>query len=116
MPAKKPLPPKLELVRQTARRALGPVVPATDQTVADKEFLFKAKRTNAGRALPPYYLFYFLLIDLLGFKNLGKFEKVSWSVPIDFKGRAFLIEHRKKLVLGSLLMILILKKMPRSRS
>jgi hypothetical protein len=38
---------------------------------------------------------YFLLVDLLGFKNLGTFEKIAWSVPVDFEGRAFLIEHRK---------------------
>lgn len=95
MRAKQPLPPKLESVRQAAKRALGPVLPANNQTVADKEFLFDAKRTDAGRDLPPYYLVYFLLVDLLGFKNLGQFEKVSWSVPIDFNGRAFLIEHRK---------------------
>ena len=45
--------------------------------------------------MPPYYLVYFLLVDLLGFKNLGQFEKISWSVPIDYQGKAFLIEHRK---------------------
>ena len=45
--------------------------------------------------LPPYYLVYFLLVDLLGFPNLGQFEKVAWSVPIDFNGQTFLIEHRK---------------------
>ena len=48
-----------------------------------------------GADLPPYYLVYFLLVDLLGFKNLGKFEKVAWSVPVDLDGRAFLIDHRK---------------------
>ena len=95
MTSGRPLPPELEPIRQAARRALGPIVPATDQTVADKDFLFDAKRTNAGRSLPAYYLVYFLLVDLLGFRNLGKSEKVSWSIPIDFKGRAFLIEYRK---------------------
>jgi hypothetical protein len=45
--------------------------------------------------LPPYYLVYFLLVNLLGFKNLGRFEKLAWSVPIDFEGTAYLIEHRK---------------------
>jgi hypothetical protein len=34
-------------------------------------------------------------VDLLGFENLGKFEKVAWSIPIDIRGRAFLIEYRK---------------------
>ena len=89
------LPVHLEPVKTTARRALEPVVPATKTTKADKEFLFDAKRTNAGSDLPPYYLVYFLLVDLLDFKNLGQSEKISWSVPIDFNGRAFLVEHRK---------------------
>ncbi|MFY0400931.1 hypothetical protein [Brevundimonas naejangsanensis] len=65
----------LERVRAAARRALVPLQP-----------------TNA---LPPDYLVRFLLIDLLGFRNNGRFDKVAWSVPIDLDGRAFLIEHRK---------------------
>lgn len=82
-------------IRDKATRAIAPVKPAGVSTEAEPHFLFNAKRTNAGRQLPPYYLVYFLLVDLLGFENLGQFEKISWSVPIDFKGRAFLIEHRK---------------------
>jgi hypothetical protein len=89
------IPAELEPIRATARRALLPVVPATADTSADSKFLITAKRTDAGRRLPPYYLVYFLLVDLLGFENLGQFEKVSWSVPIDYQGKAFLIEHRK---------------------
>jgi hypothetical protein len=95
MREKKPLPLELAPVRDAARRALGPVIPAASQTQANQSFLFDAKRTNAGRELPPYYLVYFLLVELLGFENLGQFEKIAWSVPVDFRGRAFLIEHRK---------------------
>ncbi|MBV8924389.1 MAG: hypothetical protein JOZ74_03365 [Bradyrhizobium sp.] len=89
------LPPELERIRTLARRALGPVLPATKTTEAEPNFLFDAKRSEAGRDLPPYYLVYFVLVELLGFSNLGKFEKVSWSIPLDYHGRAFLIEHRK---------------------
>jgi hypothetical protein len=91
----KPLPVKLERVRDAARRALGPVLPISKSTSADKNFLFTAERSEASRDLPPYYLIYFVLVDLLGFENLGQFEKISWSVPVDYQGRAFLIEHRK---------------------
>lgn len=70
-------------------------MPAGDSTAAPKHLLFSAQRTEAGRQLPPYYLVYFLLVDLLGFRNLGKFEKLAWSVPIDYNGKAFLVEHRK---------------------
>jgi hypothetical protein len=85
----------IERVRDAARRALGPVLPISKSTSADQNFLFEAQRSETSRDLPPYYLIYFVLVDLLGFKNLGQFEKVSWSVPVDYKGRAFLIEHRK---------------------
>ncbi len=93
--AKLVMPEDKDILIQRALRALGNVKPATDKTVAPKDFLFKAQRTNAGRQLPAYYLVYFLLHDLLGFKNLGRFEKVSWSIPIDYNGKAFVVEHRK---------------------
>jgi hypothetical protein len=89
------LPPELENVREKARHALGPVKPATKDTPAEKDFLFNAHRTNAGRKLPAQHLVYFLLVDLLGFRDLGRFEKLAWSIPVEFSGRAFLIEHRK---------------------
>ncbi|NPV22127.1 hypothetical protein [Bradyrhizobium aeschynomenes] len=89
------LPIELDRVRDNARQALGPVLPISETTYAEGDFLFGAQRAEASNDLPPYYLIYFVLVDLLGFQNLGKFEKISWSVPVDYKGRAFLIEHRK---------------------
>jgi hypothetical protein len=73
----KSIPPELERIREAARRALGPVFPVSESTSADRDFLFTAKRSEASRDLPPYYLIYFVLVDLLGFKNLGQFEKIS---------------------------------------
>jgi hypothetical protein len=89
------LPPDLDKVRELAQRAIMPIVPADTETHAAQNFLFTAKRTEASRELPPYYLVYFLLVDLLGFTDLGRFEKLAWSVPIDFEGTAYFIEHRK---------------------
>ena len=89
------LPKELKPIREAARRAIGPLRPTDENSRATKTFLFDAQRTEAGRDLPPYYLVYFLLVDLLGFKNLGRWEKLAWSVPVDFGGEAFLIEHRK---------------------
>lgn len=89
------LPRELESVREYARRAILPIKPVDASTEAEPKFLFTATRTDASDSLPPYYLVFFLLIDLLNFKNLGRFEKIAWSVPIDFEGRAYLIEHRK---------------------
>lgn len=88
-------PEHLKRVKIAAERAMAPVRPANDSTSAPKDLLFSARRTDAGRKLPPYYLVYFLLVDLLGYKNLGPFEKLAWSVPVDYKGKAYLIEHRK---------------------
>lgn len=89
------LPPELEPVREKALRAIQPLKPLDSSTEYDPKALFQARRTNAGRELPPYYLVYFLLVDLLGFKNGGPFEKTAWSVAVDWNGRGFLIDHRK---------------------
>jgi hypothetical protein len=89
------LPKELEEVRDAARRAIAPIKPADSNTRAEPKFLFTATRTEAGSNLPPYYLVYFLLVDLLGFRDLGRFEKLAWSVPVDLDGEAYLIEHRK---------------------
>jgi len=89
------IPKELKTVRDSAMKAIAPIRGADDSTKAEPKLLFFAKRTDAGRDLPPYYLVYFLLVDLLGFRNLGQFEKLAWSVPVDYQGEAFLIEHRK---------------------
>lgn len=90
------LPEELDTLRDRVQKILDPIASAVDKgTKAEKNFLFTADRTDAGRSLPPYYLVYFLFVDLLGYKNLGQFEKISWSVPIDYNGTAFLLEHRK---------------------
>lgn len=88
-------PDEIKALQTRVLNVIKPIRPADDNSTAPKDFLFVAKRTNAGRELPQYYLVYFLLVDLLKFRNLGKWEKVAWSVPIDFKGKAFTIEHRK---------------------
>ena len=85
----------IEKLKKRVREAISPLKPADDNSQAEKDLLFNASRTEAGRQLPEYYLVYFLLVDLLGFENLGRWEKVAWSIPIDFKGKAYLIEHRK---------------------
>ena len=95
MKKKVALPPEFDKVRELAQRAILPIKPADTESKAEKRFLFTAKRTVAGSELPPYYLVYFLLVNLLGFEDLGRFEKLAWSVPIDFNGTAYLIEHRK---------------------
>lgn len=89
-------PPTLDHARKAALAALGDIKPAgPPQDDDESHALMMASRTNEGRDLPPYYLVYFLLVDLLGFANLGKWEKVAWIVPIRYLGRLYSIEHRK---------------------
>lgn len=90
------LPEEIDSLRDRVKKVLNPIASAVDKaTKSEKNFLFTADRTDAGRSLPPYFLVYFLFVDLLGYKNLGQFEKISWSVPIDYNGTAYLLEHRK---------------------
>ena len=93
--AKIVMPDDIQIIRDRCLSIIEPIKEADENTPAEKDFLFSAKRTLAGRGLPAYYLVYFLLVDLLKFKNLGQFEKVSWSIPIEFNGKAFVVEHRK---------------------
>jgi len=84
-----------EKYRQLALKILSPIKPIDETTLANEKFLFIAQRSIAGRKLTEYYLIYFLFADLLDYKNLGRFEKIAWSFPIDYNGKAFLIEYRK---------------------
>ena len=87
------LPPELLAVREAALVAMGDVVPAGPPVSDDesKSFLLSSW-TKAGRGLPPYYLLYFLLIDLLQFPYLGQWEKVAWAVPVRLRGKLYGID------------------------
>lgn len=82
--------------KQTALKILSPIKPADEKSYTKTNILFSAQRSKAGYKLPEYFLIYFLLNDLLDFRDLGQyFEKVAWSFPIDYKGKIFVIEYRK---------------------
>ena len=85
----------IDKLRIEVLKILEPIKQSDENTSAKRDFLFSAERSEAGAKLPQYYLVYFLFADLLKFKNLGKFEKIAWSFPIDYKGKAFLVEYRK---------------------
>ena len=53
------------------------------------------REREASQYLPEPYLVYFLLADLLDYKDLGRWEKLAYSIPVDFNGTAYLVEHRK---------------------
>lgn len=90
------LPPDLQGVHEAALKALGEVEPAgAPKSDVEARGLMLSSRTNGGRSLPEYYLVYFLLVDLLGFPNMGQWEKSAWTVPIRYRGRLYGVEHRK---------------------
>ncbi len=87
--------PHFKKIRERATKAIAPLKPAHDQSIAPKDMLFTAKKMEASRHLPEPYLVYFLLVDLLDYKDLGRWEKLAYSIPVDFNGTAYLVEHRK---------------------
>lgn len=89
------LPPPVTVCRERAAALLEPLRITHELSRDEQMRLFLSSRTNGGRALPHYYLVYFLLIDLLQFPHSGQGEKVAWSVPLQYEGRNYLIEHRK---------------------
>jgi hypothetical protein len=80
---------RVDAIRTSCQRVVEPL------TAGRPDDYFWGKRTSAGRQLAPYYLVYFLLADLLQFPKLGQQEKVAWSFVVCFKGKNFVIEHRK---------------------
>lgn len=89
-------PPKMDGIRASALMALADVRPAGPPASPEEgRGLILSSRTEGGRRLPPYYLVYFLLVDLLGFSHLGPWEKSAWTIPVRYRGRLYGIEHRK---------------------
>lgn len=90
------LPSEMAKVRETVLAAMADFVPAGPPVSREeaKQF-FLSSWTKAGRDLPPCYLVYFLLVDLLRFPHLGQWEKVAWAVPVRLRGKLYGIEHRK---------------------
>jgi hypothetical protein len=89
------IPLELEAVREMAGRAILPIKSAGANDRSEASPSFRTVRTDAGKKLPPYYLIYFLLVDVLGFRSEGPYEKMSWSVTIDFEGARYTIAHVK---------------------
>ena len=82
-------------IRNSVIAAISPIKAADEHTISERNFLFSGIKSKSSKELPPPYLLYFLFVELLKFRDLGRFEKLAWSIPIDFNGRAYLIEHRK---------------------
>lgn len=79
----------LKLMQERIQHAIKPM-----ESESLDEY-FWGMRSKAGRSLPPYYLVYFLLVDLLKFNNRGLEEKVAFSIPVKINGTILIVEHRK---------------------
>jgi hypothetical protein len=82
---------EIKALRERVAKAVAPLKPA-DET---RRYNVGSTRTKAGRGLPPYYLVYFLLVELLKFRHSGREEKVAWSIPVDLDGSLAFVEYRK---------------------
>jgi len=89
------IPPELGVVREMAGRAILPIKSVSAKDRSEVSPSIRIVRTEAGNKLPPYYLIYFLLVDVLKFRSEGPYEKMSWSVTIDFEGARYTIAHVK---------------------
>lgn len=76
-------------------KEIAPIVQASKTTPIPENFYFLNVRVRTRSQLPPYFMVYFLFVELLQFRNLGPDEKVAWVIPIEYKGQFFTIEHRK---------------------
>jgi hypothetical protein len=63
---------KFGLLQEKCRRFLSPMKPADDKTRAKKDFLYTAHKPVGADELPPPHLIYFLLEELLDYKDLGR--------------------------------------------
>jgi hypothetical protein len=82
---------EIKAIRLKTIKAIEPLRPP----VKGRQYAFQGYRTVAGKDLPPYYLVYFLLVDLLRFPAGGREEKVAWTISLDLDGRFARIEYRK---------------------
>ena len=78
----------IEVIRQNAMRAISPLKPARSDCGG-------IERIKTELDLPEYYLVYFLLVDLLGFENLGMGEKVAWTIPVELEDHILNVEYWK---------------------
>ncbi len=72
----------IEKYKENALKILFPIKQVDDNTKANEKLLFFAERSDAGREIQDYYLVYFLFVNLLGFKDTGRSEKLAWSIQL----------------------------------
>jgi len=82
---------EIEALREKVLRAISPLKAADKE----KKYAIGTSRTRAGQNLPEHYLVYFLLVDLLKFPHGGHWEKVAWTIAVDYEDKFAFIEQRK---------------------
>ena len=89
------LPESLQATRAEAQRDISPLRPASHAEISGQPGILYAQRISASEALPPYYVVYFLLAELLDFPSFGADEKVAWTIPIVLDNQLLAVQHRK---------------------
>jgi len=82
-------------LKERVTATLAPISAIDAQAYEASEHFMNSTRSPLSSRLPPYQLVYFLLVDLLKFINLGRWEKVAWIIPLSYQNRIYTIEHRK---------------------
>jgi hypothetical protein len=85
----------LEGIRTAALQALGTISPRSGGAGERSLPQGSSMLAKAGDDLPPYYLIYFLFVELLRFPHYGRAEKVAWGIPFEYQGNAFFVAHHK---------------------
>jgi hypothetical protein len=81
----------LDMVRQQVMSVLK-----TFRTLdLEDRCLLPGKIIPIKEKLPSQYLIYFLFVELLSFRHLGRTEKSAWYIPFIYKEKIFAIEYHK---------------------
>lgn len=89
-------PDKFDELKKKVLHALSEIDPAgKPRSDHESKALMLSSAARGSKALPPYYLVYFLFVDFLKFPRMGAWEKSAWTVPIRYQDRLYAIEHQK---------------------
>ena len=82
-----------DAIKARANDAIWPLKQPSDLSSA--YWISCSVRTRAGDSLSESYYAFPLLVDLLGFRSVGRSEKCLWSIPVELNKTIVFIEDRK---------------------
>ncbi|MES2674343.1 MAG: hypothetical protein V4660_08885 [Pseudomonadota bacterium] len=89
-------PDEFDKLRKKVLRALSNIQPAgSPRSEREPMALMLSSTTRGWKSPPPYYLIYFMFVDLLKFPRMGSWEKSAWTIPVRYRDRLYALEHQK---------------------